>query len=282
MIRLVCVCDKIGLTSQNVIDLIVCNELHALTGQIEHAQTHSSDIRVRIISLRMNTLCDASGDLLGMFAERRKRLRFRSRLAAAIVGRLDNWLVDLAEVFRDLWESSKGFSDWAENGNLELGVLTTRFGRCRSIPASYKAEMISQIRSDSVLEHRHVAGFVQGLLRSSTPGRFRRFLARRKKKSKAKRAARQQARAAKSQLKTSHPDSSNFARRLVRWDRFNYWKHCQSTALLEHRYSLAMDGTEASFKKIMNATMCFPMKELCLWLPPMDTWVYLTIHFVYL
>ena len=95
-----------GLTSQNVIDLIVCNELHALTGQIEHAQTHSSDIGVRIISLRMDTLCDASGDLLGMFAERRKKLRFRGRLVTATVAKLDNWLVELAEVFRDLWEST--------------------------------------------------------------------------------------------------------------------------------------------------------------------------------
>merc|ERR1712115_501262 len=100
-----------------------------------------------------------------MFAERRKRLRFRSRLAADVVARLDNWLIELADVFSDLWETTRGHSDWAESDKLDLGVLITRFGRCRPIPASYKAELMTQVRSDGLTRKQTIQSFVTGLAR---------------------------------------------------------------------------------------------------------------------
>ena len=109
---------------------------------------------------------------------------------------------------------------------------------------------------------------------SSTPRRFRLWQIRRGTNSKGKRAAARRIRAAKSQQRTSHPDGKHFNRRLAFWDRYNYWKKCQSAAQSEQRYSLAMDSTEASSKKMMNATLCFPRKDLALWLPPMDTGVH--------
>ena len=216
-------------------------------------------------------MSSTGGNLLDMLAARRRKLRNRSRLATGSLAKLNTWLVELAEAFRDLWESTRQLPAWEQHGALDLGVLTSPSGKCRNIPAVYKAHMVTEMRQYDGLEQKTVQGVVQGLYRSSTPARFRSFLTKRGKDMKAKRAVRRQVRAAKSQLSTSHPEARNFARRMTAWERFNYWTKCKSTAQSEHRYSLAMDATEASFKKTMNATMYFPRKRVALWLPPMDT-----------
>ena len=116
-----------------------------------------------------------SGDenLLELFSNRRKKLRYKSRIGDAGVARLNLCLVEAAGIFANMWECTRNLPAWDERGALEFGVLTTRAGRCRPIPASYKATMTDELRNGGDTAPQRVEGFVHGLHRLSTPIRLR-------------------------------------------------------------------------------------------------------------
>ena len=81
----------------------------------------------------------------------------------------------------------------------------------------------------------------------------------------------QQARAAKSQMQAAHPDPGSLSYDIKGWERFRYYMRTREVAKSQKRFSLAMDATEVSKKKVMNATMGFPSETLHAWLPPMES-----------
>ena len=232
--------------------------------------THNPSSDFHYFPCRIGSLLSGDEGLLGLLCERRKKMRYRRNLGEANAVRLERWLVELAERFSHLWECTFNVAAWDEHDALEFGVLTTSWGKCRPIPASYKAELLAQSRSGVGTGPHGVAGMVQELGRKATPKRLRVVRMRTGKSAQQKRQGRQEARAAKSQLATSHPEKHNFSKRLQHWDRYNYFLTCKSIAKSELRYSLAMDATDVGRKKMMNSTMCFPRQKVTLWLPPTD------------
>ena len=133
-------------------------------------------------------------------------MRYRRNLGEANALRLEAWLVEVAERFSNLWECTLNLAAWDEYDALEFGVLTTRAGKCRPIPASYKAEVLAQCRSGVGTGPEGVAGMLQELERKATPKHLRVVRMRTGKSAQQKRQGRQEARAAKSQTNASHPE----------------------------------------------------------------------------
>ena len=77
-------------------------------------------------------------------------------------------------------------------------------------------------------------------------------------------------RSANSQRSASHPEATNFGRRAKPWERMRYLDKARKLARGQKRISLAMDATDISRKKYMNATACLPQLNVVMWLPPMD------------
>lgn len=231
--------------------------------------------------LKIASLCTGDKpDVLELLDARRQKLRWKSRWPAEHVKKLNVWLVEVAEVFGELWESTRDLPVWDEQDHLDLGVLTTPGGQCRRIPASYKAALITEARSSEEVGIKKLSSLVQGLGRAATARRLRvSFVSRgamshSEKRQKAKR----QRRLAKSQSSSGHPDARTFSPKLQKWDRWNYHLLCRKEARGELTLSLAMDATDVSKAKRMNATVHLPQKVRSLWLPPMDSGVSLSME----
>ena len=78
-------------------------------------------------------------------------------------------------------------------------------------------------------------------------------------------------RSANSQRSASHPEATNFGCRAAKpWERMRYLDKAGKLARGQKRISLAMDATDISRKKYMNATSRVPQLNVVMWLPPMD------------
>jgi hypothetical protein len=215
-------------------------------------------------------LIDKDAHILEIFAARRGRLRSRHRLGDHGGKKLDFFLVEVAEAFADLWESTRDLNAWDEQNIVDIGVLTTKWGKCRPIPVSYKTSAVSEARNSEGLAGTSVKDLVLGLSRAGRkPIRMR--LGRRHRKNKtAHMAARLEIRTAKSQSAAAHPEARSFGQRVQSWERLHYFRKGQALAAKQHRLSLAMDASDVSYKKIMNATMCLPQANVVMWMPPLD------------
>jgi hypothetical protein len=221
-------------------------------------------------SNKIGSLIGKDEHISEVFEQRRRRLRYRKSLGEAISRKLDFFLVEVAEAFADLWESTRGLSAWQEKDIVDLGVLTTQWGKCRPIPASYKASAISETRRSAGSAGRSVSGLIHCLSRASRMGRGLQLKKRASKSATARMAVMLEARSAKSQTGAAHPEAANFGQRAQSWDRLNYFRKSQMIAAKQHRFSLAMDATDVSYKKTMNATLCLPEPSLVMWMPPLD------------
>jgi hypothetical protein len=209
--------------------------------------------------------------LMSLLKIRRDKKRVKYKTPPELMKKLEDIFLDILDVFAELWEGTRHDTEWDEHDVLDFGVLTTSRGKCRPVPVSYKAQLVETSRSQGSLAGNKVAGVLRGLSRAATPRKFR--LGKLKLKTNKQRiaATRQTMRAAKSQMKTGHPSTTGrFANDLNLWDRYRYFRSCQVVGKGAKRYSLALDATEVSFKKIMNATISFPNAKVHLWLPPMD------------
>ena len=223
-----------------------------------------------VLHRRIDSLCDHDADLAEYFVRRKARLRNKSRIAAEGMKVLDDWLIDVLGLFGELWESTRSSKDWTVHNCLDAGVLTTSKGLCRNVPACYKAAVIAEARSCGSIEKKTTLGFMVGLRRSSTAANVRKVIKHRCKDKKSKTTLRLAYRAAKSKSQTGVPDPKSFSNRLQGWDRRNYISACKRVAAKQQRFSIALDATEVSFKKVMNATMSLPSRGLQMWMPPMD------------
>lgn len=221
--------------------------------------------------LRINSLVDEeNSNLFDLLKGRRHKLRNRARLSEDKTDKLDSFLVEFAEAFADLCETTRDSPEWVQKDVLDLAVLTTPKGRCRAIPSSYKASVVGAVRDSGGLAGKTVSGFVTGLSRTAAKRGAKRSRLGRRNGSLAKMAAKQAVRAAKSQSNRAHPDAKNLEGRVKPWERLCYFRTGQRLAAKQHRVSLAMDATDISYKKTMNATMSLPAVNLAMWLPPMD------------
>ena len=225
---------------------------------------------LRLSDIRIATLCGDDTDLLTYFRNRRARFRHKYRMGAARVRDLNLWFVEIMDQFAELWETTRGMPVWEMSDVLDAGVLTTREGNCRNIPSSYKAAVITEARNGAAIEHKSVLGLMVGLRRTATARKFR-LVKRHRCKDKQSRTAQKLAfRTAKSQTTANVPDPKNLSSRIQKWDRCNYFAACKRAAASQCRLSIALDSTDVSFKKVMNATMSLPRRRMQMWLPPMD------------
>ena len=192
---------------------------------------------------------------------------------------MDDMFIDIVVVFAELWERTQYDDDWTEHDILDFGVLTTSKGKCRPIPQTYKFKLVEATRTQGSLEGGNVRGVLRGLNRAATPRRFRLCFKMSRSMKEGKLHSQELMRAAKSQLKTGHPETNNFARSLILWERYGYFKTSKAKAEDQKRFSLALDATDVSRKKVMNATICLPQTEEHFWLPPMDSASSIFPHF---
>lgn len=220
---------------------------------------------------RLSSLVEAGGTFFfDMLAERRQRLRYRGRMKQVWIDRLETFLVDIVECFADLCETTRAMPEWSDKDVLDLGVLTTAKGRCRNIPSSYKSSVVREVRVSGGMSGKTVSALVLGMSRAARVRGKGSLQVKRKKGWAAKMATRLAARSAKSQFERGHPDAPNFQSRVKKSERSSYFLSGQRLAAKERRLSLALDATDVSYKKTLNATMCLPRIERALWLPPMD------------
>ena len=248
---------------------------------VDHATLKQSEIERSGNShklLRLSSLIDSDSDIVDLLHARKRKLRHTSRLAEVSVNKLTTFIVEFAEAFADLWESTKGDPAWGEVAVSDIGVLTTAWGKCRPIPTSYISAVVTEVKDNEVQGGlRSVKHVVNGLARkhrksitinAATRMRFGR-------KSHFARIAKKLAkRSANSQRSASHPEATNFGRKAKPWERMRYLDKARKLARGQKRISLAMDATDISRKKYMNATACLPQLNVVMWLPPMDLgWV---------
>ena len=211
-------------------------------------------------------------DIFDLLQIRRSKLRYRSRLAKGAPQQLDDFLLEFAESLSDLVETTRDLEQWSQCELLDLGVLTTSSGRCRHIPSSYKSAVIGVVRENSGLSGHTVSAVVRAAARSQrifrSSGTTK--LSRGRRGVAARASANHAVRTAKSQTTHAQPEVKNFEQRVKPWERQFYYRVCQSIAAKQRRLSLAMDATDVSYKKTMNATMCLPQLDLHMWLPPQD------------
>lgn len=217
-------------------------------------------------------------ELFALLQERRDRLRNRSRQPEGLAKKLDNLLVDFAECVADLLETTSGLDQWSTSQVLDLGILTTSNGRCRNIPVGYKSAVIEVVRQNSGLDGQTIEGVVGGASRArqrrlpDVLQRSHRFykVKRGSKGAFSRMAAKHATATAKSKADCGHPEVKNFARKSVKWERKQYFSIGEKLGGKQRRLSLAMDATDVSYRKVMNAAVCFPQQDLHMWLPPQD------------
>jgi hypothetical protein len=223
-------------------------------------------------------LIDSDSDIVDLLGARKGKLRRRSALSEVSVNKLTVFIVEFAEAFADLWESTKGDPAWGEFAVSDIGVLTTAWGKCRPVPTSYISSVVTEVKDGEVQGGlRSVKHVVNGLARTHRKtikinaatrirfGRKSHFMKLAKKLAK---------RSANSQRSVSHPEAKNFGRKATPWERMRYLGKARKLARGQKRISLAMDATDVSKKKYMNATACLPRLNVVCWLPPMDLgWV---------
>ena len=209
--------------------------------------------------------------LISLFQSRRKKKRYSYRNSKDLLKKMDDMVIDIVAVFAELWEITQYDDDWTEHDILEFGVLTTSKGTCRPIPQSYKLKLVEAMRTQDTFEGNKVIDVLRGLNRAATPRRFRLCFTRFRSKKDRKLHSKKLMRTAKSQLKTGHPAPNTFARELILWERYGYFKTSKAKAEDQKRFSLALDATDVSRKKVMNATICLPQSKDHFWLPPMDS-----------
>ena len=218
-------------------------------------------------------------DLFELLEERRSRLRNRSRQPQGLAQKLDNFLVDVAECVAELLETTGELDQWSTSQVLDLGILTTSKGRCRNIPMGYKSAVIDVVRQNSGLDGQTIEGVVGGASRarqrkvSDVLRRSHRFGYKQKRGRKgafSRMAVKHATATAKSKSACGHPEVKNFARRGVKWERKQYYSIGEKLGGKQRRISLAMDATDVSKRKLMNAAVCFPQRDLHMWLPPQD------------
>ena len=248
---------------------------------VDHATLKQSEIERSGNSgkfLRLSSLIDSDSDIADLLDARKGKLRRRSALSEVSVNKLTVFIVEFAEAFADLWESTKGDPAWGEFAVSDIGVLTTAWGKCRPVPTSYISAVVTEVKDDEVQGGlRSVKHVVNGLARTHRKtikinaatrirfGRKSHFMKLAKKLAK---------RSANSQRSASHPEATNFGRRATPWERMRYLDKARKLARGQKRISLAMDATDVSKKKYMNATACLPRLNVVCWLPPMDLgWV---------
>ena len=208
--------------------------------------------------------------LLDVLASRRYKKRYQCR-SKQCSEKLDAFLLEVADKYAFLWETTQCDEQWEDLSVLEIGVLTTVTGRCRVIPSTFKSALVEASRENNDLNACSVKGVLRGLHRAHTPKRFLQTIGGKFTKKQRLKYEKRALRSAKSQCKNSFPDDRNLCLRAIRWERANYLACMQKAAKNQTRFSLAMDATEASFKKLMNATMYFPGLKRALWLPPLET-----------
>jgi hypothetical protein len=241
--------------------------------QIDQESLDESEkhLRKARTALKIGSLVDTDHlHLFDMFAERRSKLRWRSRLPASKAAKLDLFLVELFEVFADLFETTRACAEWSEKDILDMAVLTTPAGRCRAIPSSYKTSVVDAVRDNGGLAGRTISSLVHGMARKATKHALAGRKLNRKRVGFSKMLMRHAVRTAKSQSSHAHPGATNLEARVKQWERLKYFRSGQRLAAKQHRLSLAMDATDVAYKKVLNATMCLPAIDRVMWLPPMD------------
>ena len=209
--------------------------------------------------------------LISVFQTRRKKKRNSSKTSKVLLKKIDDMFIDIVVVFAELWESTQYDDDWTEHDILDFGVLTNSKGKCRPIPQTYKLKLVEATRTQGSFEGNKVIGVLRGLNRAATPRRFRLCFTRFRSKKDRKLHSKKLMPTAKSQLKTGHPAPDKFARDIILWERYGYFKTSKAKAEDQKRFSLALDATDVSRKKVMNATICLPQSKDHFWLPPMDS-----------
>jgi len=96
--------------------------------------------------LRLSSLIDSDSDIVDLLDARRRKLRNLSRLSEVSVNKLTAFIVEFAEAFADLWESTKGDPAWGEVAVSDIGVLTNSWGKCRPIPTSYISSVVTEVK----------------------------------------------------------------------------------------------------------------------------------------
>ena len=218
-------------------------------------------------------------DLFELLEERRSRLRNRSRQPQGLAKKLDNFVVDFAECVAELLETTGELDEWSTSQVLDLGILTTANGRCRNIPVGFKSAVIDVVRQNSGLDGQTIEGVVGGASRArqrkvaDVLKRSHRFGYRQKRGRKgafSRMAVKHATATAKSKSACGHPELKNFAKKTVNWERKHYYSIGEKLGRKQRRLSLAMDATDVSKRKVMNAAVCFPQRDLHMWLPPQD------------
>ena len=209
--------------------------------------------------------------LISVFQTRRKKKRHSYRNSKDLLNKIDDMFIDIVVVFAELWERTQYDDDWTEHDILDFGVLTNSKGKCRPIPQTYKLKLVEATRTQGSLEGDKLLGVLRGLNRAATPRKFRLCFKRLRSEKDRKLHAKKLMRTAKSQLKTGHPGTASFATDLCLWERYGYFKTSKAKAENQKRFSLALDATDVSRKKVMNATICLPQSKDHFWLPPMDS-----------
>ena len=216
---------------------------------------------------------EAEVDLFELLQFRRSKLRYRSRLSNGEPRQLDDFLLEVVQCLSDLLETTRDMGEWSQRELIDLGVLTTPSGRCRDIPSSYKSAVIGVVRENAGLAGSTISAVVGGAARSqriAKKGRVFKKICRGRKGALARASAKHAVRTAKSQATRAQPEVTNFEQKVKPWERKSYYRRCQHIAAKQRRLSLAMDATDVSYKKTMNATMCLPQLDLHMWLPPQD------------
>ena len=91
---------------------------------VDHATLKQSEIERSGNShnfLRLSSLIDSDSDIVDLLGARKGKLRRRSQLSEVSVNKLTVFIVEFAEAFADLWESTKGDPAWGEFDVSDIG-----------------------------------------------------------------------------------------------------------------------------------------------------------------
>ena len=196
--------------------------------------------------------------LFAYFKQRRNILRQSSKMSMRKGNRRNQvliFLLEIALIFGELWECYGHHDKSKMSSSFHAGCLTTMRGRCYPIPARYMKNL-NKRRKEYGLTTSGFAGYLVGLNDKAIIkhvqrqaswakiGRRRDLLSKRNT-------------FARSKVSAAHVDGNKALQRMTKWERVLYLKSAKRIAARESRLSLAMDATNVSFGKVMNATFFF-------------------------
>ena len=204
-------------------------------------------------------------DLGSMFSERRKRLSYKgNKPPVHWRERLRHWYLDVLQHFAVLWEISGDKPEWHSTGALHLNIMRNKHGRVCLLSNAFKKDLMIEYQNlrgagvntcGQLLCGMQVAGKAGPAARISLRGRV----------NKSHKKVNVNCLKAKRRLSL---DRVSRNAQMMQW--YNYFMDCRKASAGQFFFSINLDATDVSHKKIMVACFDLPASGISFWAPPLD------------